>query len=243
MRRLVLVAVVGAAVFGVATAVQASIPSANGVIRGCYGKPGTPQKGVLRVINADVGEACRFYENPLNWNIRGVTGVVGPSGPTGPTGPRGPTGPPGPPGPTGANGPTGPTGPPGPSTDPDVWETRTASVPVAVYPQHTLAGSLTLPAGNWLITAMGLADNQGGGPELDTACELHKNGLQNPVLASSWASDDDGLEGTVVIRDVASTNNGDTLGVFCQTVDFQGSGNVLFTFRLTAMKVGTVTTQ
>jgi hypothetical protein len=67
--------------------VQASIPSSNGVIHGCYGKPGTPQKGQLRVVDADVGEGCRVYENPLSWN------QIGPSGPPGPTGPTGPTGP------------------------------------------------------------------------------------------------------------------------------------------------------
>ena len=31
----------------------ASIPDANGVIHGCYGKPGTPYKGQLRVRDAD----------------------------------------------------------------------------------------------------------------------------------------------------------------------------------------------
>jgi hypothetical protein len=72
--------------------VQASIPSANGVIHGCYGKPGTPQKGQLRVRDASQGEQCRYYENTLDWN---QTGPTGPTGPTGATGPTGPTGPPG----------------------------------------------------------------------------------------------------------------------------------------------------
>jgi hypothetical protein len=77
---------VAGAAFGIASAVQASIPGSDGVIHGCYGKPGTPQKGELRVINADQGEGCRFYENPVVWNARGVTGATGPTGPTGPTG-------------------------------------------------------------------------------------------------------------------------------------------------------------
>jgi hypothetical protein len=91
--RLLLALAVGGAVFGIASAVQASIPSANGVIHGCYGKPGTTYKGQLRVRNADVGEQCRFYENPLDWNATGVSGATGPTGPTGSTGPTGPTGP------------------------------------------------------------------------------------------------------------------------------------------------------
>jgi hypothetical protein len=95
---------VGGALFGIASAVQASIPSSNGVIHGCYGKPGTPQKGQLRVRDADQGEQCRFYENTLDWNQTGPTGATGATGPTGPTGPTGATGPTGPTGPTGSAG-------------------------------------------------------------------------------------------------------------------------------------------
>ena len=80
-RILVALAVAGA-LFGIATAVQAAIPDSNGVIHGCYGKPGTPQKGELRV--RDTGELCRSYETPLNWNAAGVTGAKGLTGADGP---------------------------------------------------------------------------------------------------------------------------------------------------------------
>jgi hypothetical protein len=73
-------------VFGIASVVQADIPD-NGVIHGCYGKPGTTYKGNLRVRDFDQGEQCRFYENPLDWNQTGPSGVTGPTGPTGPAGP------------------------------------------------------------------------------------------------------------------------------------------------------------
>jgi hypothetical protein len=79
-------------VFGIATAVQADIPD-SGVIHGCYGKPGTPQKGQLRVRDASKGEGCRYYENKLDWNAAGVTEATAATGPTGPTGPKGATGP------------------------------------------------------------------------------------------------------------------------------------------------------
>jgi hypothetical protein len=98
--RLLLALAVGGAVFGIATAVQADIPDA-GVIHGCYGKPGTPQKGQLRVRDSDQGEQCRYYENRLDWNQTGPTGPLGASGPTGPTGPTGPKGATGPPGTSG----------------------------------------------------------------------------------------------------------------------------------------------
>jgi hypothetical protein len=94
---------VGWAVFGIATAVQADIPD-SGVIHGCYGKAGTPQKGQLRVWDASKGEGCRSYENPIDWNAAGATGATGPTGTTGAAGTTGSTGP------TGAKGTTGATG-------------------------------------------------------------------------------------------------------------------------------------
>jgi hypothetical protein len=89
--RLVIALAVGAAVFGIATAVQADIPD-SGVIHGCFAKPGTPQKGQLRVRDASKGEGCRYYENRVDWRVSGVTGATGATGATGPTGPTGATG-------------------------------------------------------------------------------------------------------------------------------------------------------
>ncbi len=63
--RLVLALAVGGTVFGIACAVQASIPDANGVIHGCY-KTNT---GSLRVID-NAGSSCAASETPLNWSQR-----------------------------------------------------------------------------------------------------------------------------------------------------------------------------
>ena len=84
----------------------AAIPS-DGVINGCYSKPG----GTLRVIDASVTQ-CKANETSLSWS---QTGPVGPVGPAGATGPEGPAGPVGPAGATGPEGPAGPAGPAGPS--------------------------------------------------------------------------------------------------------------------------------
>ncbi|HMC68218.1 MAG TPA: hypothetical protein VKJ07_03610, partial [Mycobacteriales bacterium] len=75
--------------FGIATAVQASIPDANGVIHGCYNTSlahGSPV-GVLRVIDtAKPNGACAAWEAPLNWSANtGATGATGPTGPSGVT--------------------------------------------------------------------------------------------------------------------------------------------------------------
>src|SRR5215831_6515265 len=105
MRKLVVALAVAGATFGIATAVQASIPSANGVFHGCYALHNqTTDKGVLRLINFDQGEQCRFYEAPVSWNQRGPTGPQGPPGPKGATGPKGAKGATGPKGPTGSQG-------------------------------------------------------------------------------------------------------------------------------------------
>jgi hypothetical protein len=64
------------AVVGGSTAL-ATIPSAGGLIHGCYAKHETTRAGVVRVINADTGEHCRSDENPLDWNQQGAPGVSG----------------------------------------------------------------------------------------------------------------------------------------------------------------------
>ncbi len=55
----VTVAVAGA-VFGIATAVQASIPDSSGVIHGCYAKTSKGQQpaGALRAIDTGHGQVC-----------------------------------------------------------------------------------------------------------------------------------------------------------------------------------------
>jgi hypothetical protein len=69
----------------------ASIPSANGVIHGCYRR----SDGRLRVINADAGRTCLAGEKALKWNRRGPRGLQGLRGPRGIQGIQGPQGEPG----------------------------------------------------------------------------------------------------------------------------------------------------
>src|SRR5580765_5031657 len=109
--KLLLALILGAAVFGVVSAVQAAIPDSSGVIHGCYQK----NVGNLRVIDPSAGDSCRPSEIAISWSQTGPQGPTGATGPTGPKGDTGATGPQGPPGATGATGPAGPTGPPGPN--------------------------------------------------------------------------------------------------------------------------------
>jgi len=78
--RLLLALGVSAAAFGVAGAVQASIPDSAGVIHGCYSK----KDGSLRVIDTGLGGTCDAKkEAQLDWSQTGPTGPQGPVGPAG----------------------------------------------------------------------------------------------------------------------------------------------------------------
>jgi hypothetical protein len=81
--RVLLGLVVAAGVFGVATAVEASIPDAAGVIHGCY-----DNKGALRVIDS-ASSTCKASETGLNWSQTGPKGQTGLTGATGSTGAAG----------------------------------------------------------------------------------------------------------------------------------------------------------
>jgi hypothetical protein len=169
--RLLLALVVGGVVFAIASAVQASMPDANGVIHGCYNTSlahGSPT-GALRVIDtAKPNGNCTSWETPLNWNQNGVTGPTGATGPTGPTGLTGPTGPTGARGPTGVTGPAGPSGPTGPS----------GAAGVSGY--ETVQGVINLTAGqNSSITVPCSSGKKalGGGYLGLTGVEVYENGI------------------------------------------------------------------
>jgi hypothetical protein len=82
---------VGAAIWGTALA---AMPDSGGVIHGCY-KSDPPNRGRLRVIDTEAGQACGLHSKPLSWNQTGPRGLQGVQGPQGLQGPEGPQGPPG----------------------------------------------------------------------------------------------------------------------------------------------------
>ena len=116
--RLVLALAVGGAVFGIATAVEASIPDSSGVIHGCYNTSqahGNPTGGLRVIDTAKPNGNCASWETAVNWNANGVSGARGPTGAPGPTGPKGATGARGATGAKGATGTRGPSGQRGPT--------------------------------------------------------------------------------------------------------------------------------
>ena len=94
-RLLVSLAVAGAA-FGVASAVQASIPGANQVIHGCYSPRGAKTTGGATLNIIDSTKSCGRKLRAIAWNQKGPQGAKGATGPVGSKGARGATGPTGP---------------------------------------------------------------------------------------------------------------------------------------------------
>lgn len=137
--RLLLAVVVGGATFGIATAVQASIPDASGVIHGCYNTSlahGNPTGGLRVVDPSKLGGACGAWELPVTWSQTGPKGTTGSTGATGRGGSTGPTGP------------LGPSGARGPS---DAWNKIVPSG--GDFGPSTDILSMAVPAGNYAVTA------------------------------------------------------------------------------------------
>lgn len=93
----------------------------------------------------------------------GVAGADGLQGPTGPTGPVGPTGDQGPKGNTGGQGPQGIQGPKGDTGPSDVYYVRDKGVDLTGANENEWkdVASLTLPAGQYLITGQATAAKRG----------------------------------------------------------------------------------
>jgi hypothetical protein len=213
---------------GIAYAV---IPSADGVIHACY----VPSSGAIRVVNADAGR-CNASETALDWNQQGPKGDKGDTGPAGPAGPTGATGATGP---TGATGATGPAGPAGTS---HVW-TR-FHIDKVDTPQNNvvLVDSLSLPAGNYFLTATGLAaDDDNGNGDVSMACWLAA-GTETFTFTSlrSEASSAGAADVSFALMGPATLSGTSEVGLYCR--DGGGSDHVQ-NLRMSAIGVDTITAQ
>lgn len=185
--RLVVAVAVGGVLFGIATAVQASIPDANGVIHACFNTSvshGNPT-GVLRVIDTSKQGGCAAWEQPLNWSSKGPTGARGATGPVGPT---------------------GATGPIGPS---NAYSDYTAVQNVPINGAAVLA-SVVVPAGRYTLSGTATSESTDANP-IFTSCEFDSTAAVNQAGASG-----SGLLVTMpLIGDVDVTSNGTTVSLRC----------------------------
>lgn len=125
---------------------SSAIPSAGGVISGCY----NDKSGQLRVVDVDAGQSCGRNEVAVSWNQTGAPGPQGPAGPPGPVGPAGPLGPLGPVGPIGPAGAQGPQGPPGPAGQGATYRVLQGEHAAR---SHGVSGvAVACPAGDWAIS-------------------------------------------------------------------------------------------
>lgn len=233
--RVLVAIVVGLSLFGIATAVQASIPGSNGVIHGCYTKSAAPgsQPGALRVIDTASGQTCQLSEGALDWNQTGPTGARGPTGATGAGGGRGPTG---------AKGPTGPAGAAGGASD--VYTNYGSPHDIPVGDTATIA-SVTLPIGKYVLS--GVAWGEGSDNPTWVECNyvsagtVHQNG-DRVTFTTTAVDGDSAVEAAPVLGDVSITTTNTSVFLRCRAVDLGDTGAAnQVDGSLIATKVGTVT--
>src|SRR5579859_4808084 len=241
-RRAALVAVIaGAGLFGVATAVQASVPDAGGVIHACYNANsahGSPT-GALRVIDTSkIGGVCASGESPLNWNAKGPTGAQGPQGAQGVQGPKGDNGANGDPGLAGAQGlkgdkgdkgDPGSTGAPGPIGASDAYIARNDG-PVDITGDGATVVTLNLPAGYYTLTGDATLTNSDGDQQpADCTLSTGSTGyVRLPARDGGWSNS----EG-VVVEDLLTLSSAGTASMKCHTYDGDA-----WDAKLIAVKVG-----
>ncbi len=227
MKRWSLVAV-AALVAVVAGTAFAAIPSAGGVISGCYKQFG----GALRLVDAEAGATCSSKEKPVAWNVEGPKGDKGDKGDPGPSGSPGPTGP------TGPAGPAGPAGAAGGIT----------AVTFAISPPHVQLndnGSFThvvskgVPSGDYAIvgyvntvTGFSIGDD----PIRSAACELRADAA---VIGSAldrryWPAFDH-VNRNLSLNGGAHFAGGGTISLWCNS---QEGMDVVSHAQLMIMKVG-----
>jgi hypothetical protein len=130
----------------------------------------------------------------------GATGLAGPAGPQGATGPQGPQGPTGSTGATGAAGPQGPTGATGPQGPAGVTNlyynapnSNGTPIEISVSNEFYTIGTLSLPAGNYLIHASTVAANFNSSANVEVACELVGGPISGAYALSDLNPDTSGV--------------------------------------------------
>jgi hypothetical protein len=211
-RRVLAIAGTATVLIGVGTAAGAAItggPVSSGVVSACYK---TASSGGAHAVQLeDTGHACPSGYTHLTWNQKGQTGATGATGASGPRGPQGATGATGPRGATGATGPQGPAG----ATSAYVDYGPGGTISNANY---TTVGQLTLPAGNWVVTAtVDLVFSGSEGATADSInCELGDGaGYAVDQASATIPLDPEFGDGTTTITVTGDTSNSGTATFDC----------------------------
>jgi len=192
--------IVGALVVG--GIAYANIPDAGGVVHACY-KKSSPNQGTLRVIDTEKAQTCSNSETQLDWS------QTGPQGPQGIQGQQGPQGIQGIQGPSGASHAYSDTNTP-------------ALTPIA--PNSNTITQLTLPAGNYVVSATGSVVQSGffntAGSNNDVKCSLNDPDDNSVTASEATANDFNNYTDAVPYTLVAtmSLSSSGTITVDCTTL-------------------------
>lgn len=192
----------------VAGAAYATIPSAGGVLHGCF----KHVTGALRLVEEN--ETCASKERPISWNVQGPKGDTGPQGPQGAQGPVGPQGP---------AGPQGPGGPPGPAggVSAVTFAITSTNVPLDFNGAPTHVVSKDVPAGDWVVVGTVNTTFYGGfsGDMIrDLVCELRTGAtVIGSAVDRRVAPEDQAVRRSVSLNGGASLPSGGTIRLWCRT--------------------------
>ena len=182
----------------------------------------TAKTGAIKIVSASA--RCQAGQNKISWNNKG------PQGPMGAPGPRGPQGV------MGSTGPVGPQGPPGVVAGYLSTPHSGNDISIAGSPSSSTIVSRTLPAGDFLVTAVvPLVGTTPG----TVGCQLNDS---HGFLSYSYVTlskDSNGYEyGSMTLT--GGTTNGGTITVTCSQVP-SAFGAFAFDPVLTAIPVSTLT--
>jgi hypothetical protein len=225
-----------ALVVALSGAAYAAIPSADGVIHGCFNASSNPS-GQLRVIDAEAGAKCGKNEKSLDFNQKG------PKGDKGDPGPQGPQGIPGPQGPEGLQGEQGPKGDQGAPGASDAYLASThypspfnRSVPILSDGNYHVLVSRSLPAGSYALT--GLANVQNDDRNAFFDCFLTGGGITRyHTSVTTFAGFTPTQKGHVMQVGTVSLPSGGTVALRCATPADGGNG---YDADILAVKVGAI---
>jgi hypothetical protein len=200
----------------------ATIPSAGGVIHGCFKQ----FEGALRLV--DEGAACSSKERPISWNVQGPQGETGAQGVQGVPGPQGPAGP------------IGPAGPQGPAGGASVVTFAIKTFGVLQDDAREMVAK-DLPPGDWAVigtvntTSFTQFDHDG---ITDAVCEL-RAGAAGQVIGSALdrrlIPEGQEVRRSLTLNGGAHLPNGGRVGVWCRS---QASSDHVEHIQLMLMKVG-----
>jgi hypothetical protein len=195
---------------------------------------GTLALGTLYNVTINGTPICKSGDRLITWNEIGPTGPTGPTGDTGPIGPTGLTGATGQTGSTGATGQTGATGSAGAAGaagTSDVYYDQDFTGGVSISGGGADLVSVSVPAGNYLITFSSSLENDDGDAQ-DATCRPN-TGYGTTVRLDPATISDSGWRSSISVVSVATLGAPGSITIHCSTYDGEAHEAFLAVTRVT----------